>query len=111
MWPTRVLLVLGGVLLYLAPFVQTQWAVQGYPWDPAPKCVPGIVYRLFVSEALVYRDWTQSPYPNNREHYYLVILHDDGTQSTQEVSQLLAEEVHPYARWNCGPSSNRGPFS
>ena len=107
------------VALYILPFIQTQWAVHGYPGflgflNPAVEekyCVPGIVHRLIVSDAVVYSDWTQSSHQDGLEHYYLVILHDDGSQSIREVTYTIARHIRSWTRWSCETTtwSNRLP--
>ena len=115
-----VLITFLSVTLYILPFIQTQWAVRGYPGflgflNPVvgeKPCVPGIVHRLLISDSVVYGDWTQSSYQDGLEHYYLVILHDDGSQSIHEVTYNIARSIRPWARWNCETTtwSNRAPI-
>lgn len=116
-----ILIAFVSITLYVLPFIQTQWAVHGYPGflgflNPAAveePCVPGIVVDGYVSDSVLYQDLTQSSHQDGLLHFYTIILHDDGSFSAHEVSKTKFVMIRPWARWNCEGTtwSNRWPMS
>lgn len=92
--------ILGGLLaiiLYLAPFVQTEWAVNGYPWNHESQCHPGMVLYGWVSYGSL-----GNAYPNPDPSYYLYIAHDKGTFEIISVTEYQYQQGHiGLNRWSC----------
>ena len=98
------------VALYILPFIQTQWAVHGYPGflgflNPTvieKSCTPGVVVDRIASDRITYLNGGSASHNTwNGVRYYLVLLTEDHGELLQEVSVTQWESVTRYSWWSC----------